>query len=130
MTTTLTFPIADVLANARHALDAPGHKPTFIEREEGRTPGPRLWWVKDDGTYLMSNGEGDRPPVAYAEGYEPGTPDLWDRTRDACGGDDFVEPLIDLTGSFGQELVAAGPNARLVLKVHETSATIELTEEP
>ena len=61
---------------------------------------PQLMLVKDDGIYLMSNGIGQddgREPV-YAKGYEPGSEDLWDRCRDAVGGDDFAEyiALTDL----------------------------------
>ena len=57
-------------------------------------------FVKDSGIYIMS-GASERLPrpdgegnlVAYAIGFEPGTEDLWERTREAAGGDDFCEPL-------------------------------------
>lgn len=62
--------------------------------EEARTP-PALWFVKDDGIYLMSPGrdETTRPPVAYAQGYEPDAEDVWERSREAVGGDDFAIAL-------------------------------------
>lgn len=58
-----------------------------------------IHFVKDDGIYLMSGAhknlidpEGGNL-VVYAIGFEPGSDDLWNRSRDAVGGDDFVEPL-------------------------------------
>ena len=59
---------------------------------------PGLWLVHDDGIYLMSNGHpgllvdeaGPRHFVVYALGYDPKSdPDVWERSRDAVGGDDF-----------------------------------------
>ncbi|EHW7683238.1 DUF3085 domain-containing protein [Salmonella enterica subsp. enterica serovar Mbandaka] len=63
-----------------------------------------LLFVKDHGVYVMaakgeknSNGMHN---VCYANGFNPDTTDfdeLWDRMRDACGGDDFCESLdLDL----------------------------------
>ena len=59
-----------------------------------------LLFVKDHGVYVMaakgeknSNGMHN---VCYANGFNPDTTDfdeLWDRMRDACGGDDFCESL-------------------------------------
>ncbi|MFF8595226.1 DUF3085 domain-containing protein [Streptomyces sp. NPDC015220] len=90
---TLRFPLARVLAAAEHAAAAPEHKLGYGETEAT----PRLWWVKDDGTYLMSNGrypipDSNRPPtVVYADGWGPGTD-----ARSILGGDDFRES-VDLT---------------------------------
>ncbi|MFJ9580885.1 DUF3085 domain-containing protein [Streptomyces sp. NPDC101191] len=93
---TLVFPLAKVLATAEHAAAAPKHKLGYGETEAA----PRLWWVKDDGTYLMSNGQdptdtrdedGRLPHVVHAEGWGPGTD-----ARSVLGGDDFRES-IDLT---------------------------------
>ena len=39
---------------------------------------------------------GGRPAVAYAVGFDPRREDrldVWDRARDAVGGDDFADPL-------------------------------------
>jgi hypothetical protein len=71
---------------------------------------PALHFVKDSGIYLMSNGEpslsgaelgqGAANAVVYADGYDPKSEDCWERSRDAVGGDDFVEnlDLSDLPG--------------------------------
>ncbi|MFE9250910.1 DUF3085 domain-containing protein [Streptomyces sp. NPDC007088] len=92
---TLVFPLAQVLAAAEHAAAADKHKLGYEETEAA----PRLWWVKDDGTYLMSSGQdptdtrenGRLPTVVHAEGWGPGTD-----ARSILGGDDFRQS-IDLT---------------------------------
>ncbi|MFH8260539.1 DUF3085 domain-containing protein [Streptomyces roseolus] len=93
---TLVFPLAKVLATAEHAVAATEHKLGYGETEAA----PRLWWVKDDGTYLMSNGQdptdtrdddGRLPHVVHADDWGPGTD-----ARSILGGDDFRES-IDLT---------------------------------
>jgi hypothetical protein len=63
---------------------------------------PALFFVHDQGVYLMSNGEprdmgddGRTPYVAYAEGCNPETDEnWWETSRDLVGGDDFVEELL------------------------------------
>jgi hypothetical protein len=93
---TLVFPLDKVLAAAEHAAAADKHKLGYGETEAA----PRLWWVKDDGTCLMSNGQdpndtrddnGRLPHVVHADGWGPGTD-----ARSILGGDDFRES-IDLT---------------------------------
>jgi hypothetical protein len=93
---TLVFPLAQVLAAAEHAAAATTHKLGYGET----TAAPCLWWVKDDGTYLMSNGQdptdtgdenGRQPTVVHADGWGPGTD-----ARPILGGDDFRES-IELT---------------------------------
>ena len=64
---------------------------------------PALHFVKDSGIYLMSNGspqlEGSefgqtsKSAVVYAHGYDPSVEDVYDKCRDAVGGDDFVESI-------------------------------------
>ena len=115
MSITLTFAAADVRKLIDHTLDSEFHRPTIAQRlelygpeawekqpsENIETP-PGLWLVKDDGIYLMSNGHpgfrtdnGERHYVVYAEGYDPRTdPEVWLRSRDAVGGDDFCESII------------------------------------
>ncbi|MBM9624148.1 DUF3085 domain-containing protein [Streptomyces zhihengii] len=90
---TLDFPLDKVLATAEHAASADQHKLGYEEKEAA----PRLWWVKDDGTYLMSNGkdpvgtrdeDGHPPHMVHATGWGPGTD-----ARSILGGDDFRESL-------------------------------------
>jgi hypothetical protein len=83
----LRFPIQLVLESAEHALDAPCHRDEYEQAE----PHPALWWVTDDGTYLMSNGvteQGEGIDPVYADGWGPGTD-----ARDVLGGDDFSEEI-------------------------------------
>ena len=95
----LRFPLRDVLALADHAIAAPNHKPSFADTVDGTTPAAALWFVGDDGLYLMSNGlpgqphpdGGARLLVVHADGY---TTAMSKRDiADAIGGDDFCEPL-------------------------------------
>ncbi|MGW3361222.1 DUF3085 domain-containing protein [Streptomyces bungoensis] len=93
---TLVFPLDQVLAAAEHAATATRHNLRHGETD----PAPRLWWIKNDGTYLVSNAhtpadtldkDGRPSTVVYADGWGPGTD-----PRSILGGDDFRES-IDLT---------------------------------
>ena len=94
----LHFPIDHTVLVAEATLRAPAHADSFVDREEGRATGPALMWVKDAGTYLMSNAD-PRPgdDVVYARAEEPTGPLLdgggehYQLTADICGGDDFAE---------------------------------------
>ncbi len=65
------------------------------------TDAAKLQLVKDDGIYIMSFDEpvkeekgprGIVRTIVYAKGYNPATDgDVWDKCRDAVGGDDFGE---------------------------------------
>jgi hypothetical protein len=93
-----------VLELLKHAQAAPKTTSPYGLTED---PGPGLFLVKDDGVYVMSNGEphfpgtDSRNKVVYARGYEalPQTATLEDRmnryekVRSAAGGDDFAEFL-------------------------------------
>ncbi|MFH8260535.1 hypothetical protein [Streptomyces roseolus] len=94
---TLTFPLDQVRSAAEHAVTATEH---------ALGPGdpdarPRLWWIKGDGTYLMSNGIDDGPNsrddkghwrhIAFADNWGPGTD-----PSTILGGDDLHE-TFDLT---------------------------------
>ncbi|MFD5079525.1 DUF3085 domain-containing protein [Streptomyces sp. NPDC058371] len=90
---TLVFHLDMVLAAAEHAAAATEHKLGYGETEAV----PRLWWAKDDGTYLMSNGQDPTdtgednnrlPAVVHADGWGPGTD-----ARSVLGGDDFRESI-------------------------------------
>lgn len=66
-------------------------------------PAPRLFFVHDQGVYLMSNGDPkdmvtvngrEMAYVAYAENCNPNVDeDWWDNSRDLVGGDDFAETI-------------------------------------
>jgi hypothetical protein len=100
----LVFDGSAVLELLTHAKAAHTHTSPY-----GLTPnpGPGLMLVKDDGIYLMSNGEPHLPGtetlnrVVYARGYKalPTTASMeermarYDQVRDAVGGDDFAEFL-------------------------------------
>lgn len=95
----LTFPIDDRLKQI--VAHAAAHEPApYYGRKIGRS----LYFVKDQGAYLMSAGSpGLIDPdgktstsqlVQYAKGHNPNLPDYdYDHTRSVCGGDDFGEPI-------------------------------------
>lgn len=96
--TVLQFPLADVIELVAHALSCTEHIESYSQREAGEPGTPALEWVKDDGTYLMSNGvpclegrDGEINRVVYAEGWGSGTRHAVSRTE--VGGDDFVEAI-------------------------------------
>jgi hypothetical protein len=101
------FPLRDVLALAEHAIAAPDHGPTYNQHAEGTVPTPSLWFVGDQGLYLMSNGlpglpdpdDADRQRVVYADGFD--TP-LSKHAIYREIGDDFVEALPLLDASPGR----------------------------
>jgi hypothetical protein len=100
----LRFNVDEVRRLVAHARAAPAHAEYF-----GEQLGPRLMLVKDEGIYLMSNGQprdmvdglpdvlGNQSFVAYAKGFDPRPPadrmDVWEKARATVGGDDFSEPL-------------------------------------
>lgn len=95
----LVFPLPAVVVLAEHAIDAPRHKKSHLERESGATASPALWFVGDQGLYLMSNGlpargnatGPDRPDDVYAHGYH--TAAAKHAVKHVIGGDDFLEVL-------------------------------------
>ena len=73
-----------------------------------------LHLVKDDGIYLMAGTvQADwiehlkKCHVIYAQGFSPKTTDLWEKCRDAVGGDDFAE-WIPLSNSMVNMLAKNG----------------------
>ena len=116
--TRLYFDMEQVAGLARHAREAPERRMTMGQRAriygedrcavpqpgEQRLAPPCLWLVKDEGVYLMSPGidpdakrtQRTPAPVSYASGFDPTRDDrmaVWDRARDAVGGDDFAEDI-------------------------------------
>ncbi|MFE0778402.1 DUF3085 domain-containing protein [Streptomyces sp. NPDC058861] len=131
---TLDFPLDKVLATAEHAAASDQHHPRYGESEAA----PSLWWVKDDGTYLMSNGKdpidtrdenGRLSHVVHATGWGPGTD-----ARSVLGGDDFRETLdlttpLDDGGTLLDMLraAAAGGRTRFQLKATFDDHHMDLT---
>ncbi|MFE0437251.1 DUF3085 domain-containing protein [Streptomyces nigra] len=132
---TLVFPLDRVLAAAECAAAADTHKLGYGETGAA----PRLWWVKDDGTYLMSNGQdptgtrddnGRLPHVVHADGWGPGTD-----ARSVLGGDDFRESLDLATPVFEDGTTLLGmlreantqDATRFVLKATFDDTSMELT---
>lgn len=98
---TCVFKTDDVRRCVEHALNSTAWRMGWLEEE---TPAPALFFVHDQGVYLMSNGEprdivttdetAETTYVAYAEHCNPKTDDeWWDNSRDLVGGDDFAETL-------------------------------------
>lgn len=91
------FKTDDVRRCVEHALNAPEWSMGWSEDP----PAPRLFFVHDQGVYVMSNGtprdlinDGNNTYVAYAANCNPNTDeDWWDNSRDLVGGDDFVETI-------------------------------------
>jgi hypothetical protein len=98
------FKTEEVLRCVEHALAA---KNWSMAGAEDETPTPCLYFVHDQGVYVMSNGEprdvisaeaasADRPTtyVVYAAHCDPARDtDWWQNSADLVGGDDFVEIL-------------------------------------
>lgn len=113
-----------------------------VQPDEEKRGKPGLWLVKDEGIYLMSNGTpglladgmiatGQEKPgearlmVAYAKGYDPTKEDrgeVWDKARDAVGGDDFVE-LVPVDWI---EKALAGDAAEVVITMSGNTMGVEL----
>jgi hypothetical protein len=109
-TAVLLFPLGDVVGLAGEAMAARQRLPSFAQRyaadgSEIADPAvpPSLWWVKDEGTYLMSNADaaGRAPKVVYGiHDGEALTGDRRELVERVCGGDDFVE-CLELGGEEG-----------------------------
>lgn len=93
------FKTDEVRRCAEHALNATEWGMGWSEDP----PAPRLFFVHDQGVYLMSNGEPrdiitvdgkETTYVAYAENCNPNVDEnWWDNSRDLVGGDDFAETI-------------------------------------
>lgn len=86
-------------------------------------------FVKDEGIYLMNAYAGGKPPnelgtVVFAESYDPTKDeDVWERSRQAVGGDDFGEfvplPEIVLRAIVMRQL------KKLIIDMNEESYSVE-----
>jgi hypothetical protein len=129
---TLQFDLDEVRRVVLHAKTAPAHALWY-----GEALGPRVLLVKDEGIYLMSNGQprdmldgrpdalGAQSFVAYAKGYDPRLVTdpgmLHEQCRAAVGGDDFSEPL-ELAGF--EEAIADPKTVGIALRVTRRDISI------
>lgn len=97
----LFFRLPEVVKIAEHAVAARQHVQSVTQYYNDEPAEASLMWVKDDGTYLMSNGsprqlaDPDEPEgaslVTFAIGWGPRTgPEIG---RTPVGGDDFAEHI-------------------------------------
>ncbi|MEI9979384.1 MAG: DUF3085 domain-containing protein [Edaphobacter sp.] len=126
---------AAVLELVTHAKAAPRNISPYGLTEN---PGPGVMLVKDDGVYLMSNGEPPLPgtdtanKVVYAQGYEalPATASVeermaqYDKIRDAAGGDDFAEFIP------AKSLSALEPEGELQIELSVDKMTVSVVRPP
>jgi hypothetical protein len=127
----LVFPLQHVLGVAKATVAAPAHAELY-----GEVTGPALWWVKDQGTYIMSNAiprpEGD---LIYARTAPKGQPlngegdGQYELVARICGGDDFAE-AIRLTPEFVEALEIASKQqfGWVVIRVRADNFTLEVTK--
>ncbi|MEU6547890.1 hypothetical protein [Streptomyces sp. NPDC046859] len=122
---TLVFPLDRVRSVAELAVAA---------REHALGPGetdarPRLWWIKGDGTFLMSNGitatpntrdaDGSWHHIVYADGWGPGTdPSTVLGSEDLHETLDLTQPLPD--GPRVIDLLRTAPDEATRFLLHVT----------
>jgi hypothetical protein len=144
MSNRIYFDLAEAVRIGEATVQATEHTDSFSDREDGTKTGPALMWVKDAGTYLMSNAV-PRPEndVLYGRAYRhdglllkqpddsstEGWDDVWDTTRDICGGDDFAEyfPLGDLLPAMQAQLQQGFTH--LAIEVSDESLEIFMEKE-
>ena len=125
MPTKLSFPCRDVAALLAH-MDASGEHQAAYEA----APVPGLFWVKDQGCYLMSTGlprlpgEGTGSKVVYAEDLGPDAG--WGFVQSVCGGDDVAELLPADAFDRVFAMVRERPDATLVLEFSDTELALSV----
>jgi len=95
MTARLKFNVAALIPLVEHTEKCTEHRAPYGYGK----PEPGLFFVKDQGIYLMSNAKESLPgengkanKVVFAKGFDPKTNEnVWEDAVDAVGGDDFVE---------------------------------------
>ena len=86
-------------------------------------------FVKDEGIYIMNAYAGGKPPnelgtVVFAESYDPTKDeDVWERSRQAVGGDDFGE-FVPLPEIVLRAIVMRQLN-KLIIDMSEESYSVE-----
>jgi len=121
----LQFNIQQVADHLRHSKSSDPHRATYGDES---TAVAGLWWVKDSGTYIMSNGTSEtRPPVVYAKGLgEDADRDL---VESVCGGDDFVE-FISYADLESITQIAKGRKGYLTITLTRSEMSIMVEMSP
>ena len=121
----LKFDIQQVADHLRHSKESKTHRAAYGDES---TAVAGLWWVKDSGTYIMSNGTSEtRPPVVYAKGLgEDADRDL---VESVCGGDDFVE-FISYADLESITQIAKGRKGYLVITLTRSEMSIMVEMSP
>jgi len=92
-----------------------------------------LWFVHDQGVYLMSNGtppdrvgleNGDPCFLVYAKGCDPKDEDWWERSCELVGGDDFVEHISVSTFPSAMVKALRAGTHNLQIKMTETELSM------
>ena len=94
-------------------------------------PEPALHWIKDQGTYLMSNGTPGLEigcNASYATGL--GADADWQTVRDICGGDDFCETIPGDAVRAWLQLAEQNNSTKLVLQFDDTSISLTVPKHP
>lgn len=120
----LKFDAKEVLVAVKHALEGKNHRMGYHTDME---PGPALFFVHDEGIYLMPNCDrtkeqiDEKFAICYAEGCDPREGDVWDHCRSLVGGDDFGETI-----QIDPHWITRLSNAELlVIRFKATSFNIE-----
>ena len=108
MDTTIYFPVEEVHRLIKHSRNATTRRSTVSQGYDEQLNQinnpeipPGLILVKDEGIYLLSNGQipvGQSPKslglLSYAIGFDPKRDvNVWERARRAMGGDDVAEAI-------------------------------------
>jgi hypothetical protein len=102
----------------------------YIPYTEKHTDKKGFLFVKDEGIYLMNAYAGGVPPnelgtVVFAESYDP-TKDkeVWERSREAVGGDDFGE-FIEISSNMLTRILL-GMTEKMVIDMKTDSYAVEV----
>ena len=87
-------------------------------------------FVKDEGIYLMNAYAGGVPPnelgtVVYADSFDPNKDkEVWERSREAVGGDDFGE-FIEISSNMLTRILL-GMTEKMVIDMKTDSYAVEV----
>lgn len=133
---TLKFDIEGLRGLIDHAERSTEWTQGWGDSDTGAKPRPQIMFVKDQGVYLMSNGNAEPLPeaqrVIYAKGFDPSKARdfdaMYEKSRRVCGGDDFAEyfDTSDLTipeGAVTFVIKVTTRNIEIGFEIVQTPAT-------